>query len=86
MAATCTDYYAENGISSLITMQIVNVIYGFVCLEGQGIRISQNKTHLKCFFALLIVKRPFQTNSYFGDVYIISVEYIFNGNSKYILG
>ena len=47
MAATCTNYYAKNGISSPITMQIVKAIYGFVCLEGQEIRISQNKTHLK---------------------------------------
>ena len=49
MAATCTNYYAKNGISSQITMQIVNAIYGFVCLEGQEIRISQNKIHLKRF-------------------------------------
>ena len=50
MAATCTNYYAENSISSPITMQVVNAIYGFVCLEGQGILISLNKTHLKRFF------------------------------------
>ena len=37
MAVTCTDYYDKNGISSPVTMQIVNAIYGFVCLEGQGI-------------------------------------------------
>ena len=36
MAATCTNYYVKNGIFSSITMQIVNAIYGFVCLEGQG--------------------------------------------------
>ena len=37
MASTCTNYYAKNGISSPIIMQIGNAIYGFVCLEGQGI-------------------------------------------------
>ena len=51
MAATCTNYYAQNVIYPPITMQIVNAIYGFVCLEGQGIRISQNKTYMKRFFA-----------------------------------
>ena len=60
MAATCTNYYVKNGISSPITMQIVNAIYEFVCLEGQGIRVSQNKTHLKRFSAFLIVKDGFK--------------------------
>ena len=60
MAATCTNYYTKNGTSSPITMQIVNAIYGFVCLESQGIRMSQIKTHLKRLFALLIVKVDFK--------------------------
>ena len=60
MAAICTSYYAKNQISSPITMQNVNVIYGLVCLEGQGIRISQNKKHLKRFFATLIVEDDFK--------------------------
>ena len=60
MAATCTSYYAKNHISSPITMQIVNVIYGFTCLDGQGIWILQNKKHLKLFFATLIVKDDFK--------------------------
>ena len=73
MAALGTSYYAKNHISSPITMQILNVIYGFVCLDGLRIRISQNKKHLKRFFANLIVKKRFQTNSC--DVYIIYVMY-----------
>ena len=41
-----TSYYAKNHISSVITMQIVNVIYGFVCFEGLGIWISQKKRNI----------------------------------------
>ena len=36
IAATCTYFYAINGISSPITMHIVNSIYGFVWFEGQA--------------------------------------------------
>ena len=46
MAAIFTSYFAKNHISSPKPMQIVNVIYGFVSLEGRGIWISQNKKHL----------------------------------------
>ena len=56
-------------------MQIVNVVYGFVCFEGQGIWILQKEKHLKRF---LKCKKRFQTNSC--DVYIISVMYICNVN------
>ena len=61
MAAICTSYYAKNHISSPITMQIVNLIYGFVCLEGQIILILQNKKHVKRFFATVIVKDDFKS-------------------------
>ena len=37
MAEICTRQSHKNHMSSSITMQIVNVIYGFVCLEGTGI-------------------------------------------------
>ena len=83
MAAICTSYYANNHISSPITMQIVNVIYGFVCLEDQGILISQNNEHLKVF-CNINCKIRCQTNSC--DVYNILVMYICNVNSKYLHG
>ena len=54
MAATCTKYYAKNGISSPITLKIVNAIYGFVCLEGQGIWLKKIK-HIWNFSYLLCV-------------------------------
>ena len=83
MVAICTNYYhdyPENDVSSPITMQIVTVIYGFVCLKGKGIRISQSKKHLEPFFCKFNCKRRFQNSSY--DVYILSVIYICNVNSK----
>ena len=50
MAAICTSYYAKNHISSPITMPIVNVIYGFVCLVRN--LNSKKRKHLKRFFQL----------------------------------
>ena len=83
MAAINTNYDAKNNIYSPITMKIVSVIYGFVCLEGQGIRISQTEKHLKRFFNFNCQRRS-QTNSYSGDVYILLVNYICNVNWKYL--
>ena len=37
----CINYNAKHDTSSPITMQIISVIYGFVCLEGRGIKIHQ---------------------------------------------
>ena len=72
MAATYTNYYAKNGISSPISMKIINTIYEFVCLEGQGILISQNKTYFKRFFALLVVKDELKPAFFLGCIYYIN--------------
>ena len=60
-------------------MQIVNVIYGFVCLE------VQNKKHLKCFLFTLIVKDDFKPAVvmyifYYLCTFVMSIRNIYTDN------
>ena len=61
MAAICTSNYANNHISLSITMQIVNVIYGWTRMfwESRNLNITKQET-FETFFAILIVKDYFK--------------------------
>ena len=79
MAAICTSYYAKNHISSPITMPIVNVIYGFVCLV-RNLNSKKMETS-EMFFPTLIVKDDFKPTVVM-YIIIIFIMYICNVNSN----
>ena len=52
-------------------------------MDSYVLKVRESEFYKICTFNC---QKQFQTNSYFSDVYIILVKYIFNTNSKYLHG